>query len=785
MRDLIEQLATQYASDLDTQLDSGNGQRSIQNPVLFLFIGDNSLEALQAVYSLNERQWKNHAGALYLHASSGKTLSEPRVYGCRLPEPLAGRQTLRSDIYSQFYQQEPLRVEINKVMKKVSIHLAEAGGHCPSVQHVNIAVVTRADDPANVLVPELVLLMKSYLSEVFKYVSIDLYALIQEKSSGDDFGFSASLSVSFLEELTNYQRSDYRFKESLQVTEDHVTLEVAHAGSPLFSLIYLLSDKNERGLFAENGQKDNYEIISRLVLLNNKPAEPELGEGNESYNKHQFTRSITVDNVQTAFATAGFSKVKQPKDAIALTVLSHVYDDLLERMKTAPLPDPAGLMERLELAPRHILRSVQSILPDGGKLDEMTGLMATGVSYAELRSMTLREAEHALFQGSSQAFFEMHFEQRARKQLESLQIKEKFARLFRETVAEDPRCGPYAACQLTSGNETLPTIRGELLARIRETARLLEETRAEWEDLYRQRVEQQDFKKGGFFTREKDRIRNFIRHLLPLVYGKRYELLGLEMELRLLRDCEQQAEELHRQLAEEWGQLERQQKQLRELAQKSVKEATDYLGKNIDQYYGTLVREAIRSLEAKKGPLFYWEDRYLGQKASILNGGQTESSALIERLSALCRQEILSSPLFALAFEDELLARANVAVAYENRDVLTKEELFEDLDRALEERASVHVEVFHFSQKHRYEEKYFFADIDSDFIQYVMQKGQGLRTCKQGCIHEAGTSGIEKLHLMGGFGLGDLMYYRNNKKYYDSYVANGFVFHRREKGVSI
>lgn len=834
MREGIEQLATTYATGLHSQQDSENGQRSILNPVLFLFVGDDSLEALQAVYALNERQWENHAGALYLHAGTGcgtgqgtgcgtshgtgysashgtgygpgpGTSDGPghstspttgqgtastaghadRIYTCPLPRLQTARHTLRRDLYQQFYERETLRIEMNKIMKKVSIHLAEAAKHCPQVQHVNLAVVARADDPATVLMPELVLLMKSYLAEVFKYVTVDLYTLIQEKSSGEEFGFSASLGVSFLEELTAYQESGYRFREVLQVTEDHVTLEVAHEG-PLFSLMYLLSDKNERGLFADRGQQENYELISRLVLLNNKPAESELEEGNESYNKHQFTRSIGADSGHAAFATAGLSRVRQPREAIALTVLAHVCDDFLQRMKETALPDMAELLEELELTPRHIQREVRSLLPDGSKLDEMSGLMTAGISYAELMGMTLKEAEQALFRGSSQAFFDRHFAERARSQLEHLQKQRRLTGLLRDIVVDEPRWGLYAACLLTSAPETgsaKSSIRAELLARIRETTRLLEETRAEWEELYRERVEQQDWKLGGIFTREKERVRSLIRHLLPHLYEKRYELLGLELELELLKSYEQEVEELHDRLRQDWERLEALQRQLRELAEKHVSEASDYLGKNIHEYYGMIAREALASLEARRGPFFYWEDRSAVPPSRIVQA--VDASVLIERLTELCRREIWSRAPFALPFEDELLARANVAVAYENREVLTKEELFADLYRALEERAAVHVEIFHFSQKHRYEEKYFFADNRSEFIQYVIGREQGIRTCKQGYLHEAGKSGIEKLNLMGGFAKNDLMYYRNNKKYYDSYVANGFAFHRREEGVSI
>lgn len=93
--------------------------------------------------------------------------------------------------------------------------------------------------------------------------------------------------------------------------------------------------------------------------------------------------------------------------------------------------------------------------------------------------------------------------------------------------------------------------------------------------------------------------------------------------------------------------------------------------------------------------------------------------------------------------------------------------------------------MFHFLQKHRYEEKYLFADIHNDFVQYVLRKDEGIRTYKQGCIHEEQKSGIEKMNLMGGFGMEDLMFYRNNKKYHASYVESGFVFDRTgEEGAS-
>ncbi|MNG34051.1 hypothetical protein D3C84_1204490 [compost metagenome] len=44
-------------------------------------------------------------------------------------------------------------------------------------------------------------------------------------------------------------------------------------------------------------------------------------------------------------------------------------------------------------------------------------------------------------------------------------------------------------------------------------------------------------------------------------------------------------------------------------------------------------------------------------------------------------------------------------------------------------------------------------------------------------MHERRSSGVEKLNLMGGFHLEDLMYYRNGKVYYETYLQNGYEFH--------
>ena len=44
-------------------------------------------------------------------------------------------------------------------------------------------------------------------------------------------------------------------------------------------------------------------------------------------------------------------------------------------------------------------------------------------------------------------------------------------------------------------------------------------------------------------------------------------------------------------------------------------------------------------------------------------------------------------------------------------------------------------------------------------------------------VSDQRNSVIEKLQLMGGFKLQDLVYIRSAKRYYDAYKTQGYVFH--------
>jgi hypothetical protein len=207
-------------------------------------------------------------------------------------------------------------------------------------------------------------------------------------------------------------------------------------------------------------------------------------------------------------------------------------------------------------------------------------------------------------------------------------------------------------------------------------------------------------------------------------------------------------------------------------------DSDDDLDRNIAQYYSRVNDLITAKLQEKRGPHFFLNERFFKNLNSYLEDDQPE--ILLERLLVVCDREVLTHQEFHRTFEDELLERANVMTDYENREILSKEELFQKLYLRLDESSSIHIEVFNYTQANRYEEKYYFGDFNSQFMRFAMDKDLGMQW-KVGCAHEKKSSGIEKLTLMGGFTLKDLMFYRNGEKYYKKYIENGYEFHTKAK----
>ncbi|TVX88137.1 transcription initiation factor TFIID [Paenibacillus agilis] len=830
MKQLLQQFADEYASAEEKLSGLADDQSSIHYPTLFLFIGDKSAEAVEQIARINAKKWDNSAGVMYVHIASEQegelrrgqqehglyetsqtqginrqmdqgqeqelSLKQARLFDSdaaqraqdsigtsirRITLPIDKLQhnqskSLRPDIYGKWQQDERQLFEMNRTLRQVSRHISDYGRLYSSFDRIHLAVVTRVDDPMNVLVPEITLLAQSIFSQSFKSVQMDMYALLSERDQIDAFGTSSCYGVAFLRELEHLQAADYALSAPLHVTEDGIRIPISHGPAPLFDLVYVLSDKNERGISAASDMQDNYEMICHMSLLKNRKSKDaaydQYASFATSYNNAAFKNNMMTEDGRQGYVSAGFSKVKRPNESIALTVLYHFYKQLLERLQAAPDWSSREKLALLGLSTDKVALQVNEAIPDASRINDMNGIMTHDVSFSRLKQLSLREAEEALFGEGCKLYFRDNFVRSASSYMEQLDVRTKLHATMQKQAAEHPNLNVFHWYEWTNEHEETASVWKDVRARIRDLSRELELAQAELDQLYMEKADSLSFQRLPFM--DKHNVRGFVRSFCQTIYSKKLELLHTETELQFMRRYETELEQLHAESARQVQQMRELEHLLHEAALESIRTADDYIGQNIMEYYERVTSDVMQEIEAKRGAMIFFDERYVGHMPDLLHVGREH---LLRKLMEVCRVHVLTAAPFHQTFEEELLRRSNVAISYDDKDVLSKEELFKRLYRTLEEQANIHIRLLDYTHEHRYEEKYFFGDCTSEFIRYAQRADEGSRLYKLGTVHEKRSSGVEKLNLMGGFHVEDLMYYRNGRVYYDSYVQNGYTFH--------
>lgn len=786
----LEKYAAQYAAEQERQGSLGDGRSSIHYPALFLFVGDLVEPAMAAVREINQLKWDNGEGVVYLQVGTegreeqgGREHRDSSEDGqvTRHLLPLSTEQTgrpsktMRKDVHRRFHDSEQALFGLNRTLRRVSNRIAEYGRLYSSFDRIYVTVVTRADDPLNVLLPELTKLTENILAQSFKSVQTDLHVLVSEMDQVDSFGYASAAGLAFLRELDYMQALDYTFSGNLLVTEDGISIPVVHPSSPLFDLVYILSDKNERGTGVTGGWIENAEIICRICLLKNRKQDPDaLGAvastGANTYNNTSFKNNIRTTSDQHGYASAGFAEIRRPNQPIALAVLYHLYRYLLDLMRQEPDWSMKDKFAFFGLDASSVERKVEGLLPEHDLVGGMSGIMTHNVSFSDLKPLSLREAERALFGQGAEAYFRDNMVRPAEERLRQRSSQSSLLRRAEQSRTEYPEIGYF---QWASWSDSSPgSVREALLGLIRDKSVQLESARALLEQRQQEQVEDQPIKRALF--RDKQNVRNLIDCLLERVYVPKTELLRLENELQLLRLYDSEMEQLHTFSRSITTALESLERTLREAAEERIAAADEYIGQNVMEYYGKVTEALIADLEAKRGRDVWFEERYMGDINRLAAEG---NERLLQRLMEVCHALLLRAEPLRLPFEEELLQRANVTITYGDKNVLTRDDLFRRLYRTLEDQAVVRIRVFDYTQEHRYEEKYFFGDHHSAFMDYAAHAEETSRIYKLGVVYEERSSGVEKLNLMGGFHLEDLMVYRNGKVYYDSYTENGYELH--------
>lgn len=786
----LEKYAAQYAAEQERQGSLGDGRSSIHYPALFLFVGDLVEPAMAAVREINQLKWDNGEGVVYLQiGTEGREEQGGREHRDSSEDgqvtrhilPLSTEQTgrpsktMRKDVHRRFHDSEQALFGLNRTLRRVSNRIAEYGRLYSSFDRIYVTVVTRADDPLNVLLPELTKLTETILAQSFKSVQTDLHVLVSEMEQVDSFGYASAAGLAFLRELDYMQALDYTFSGNLLVTEDGISIPVVHPSSPLFDLVYILSDKNERGTGVSGGWTENAEIICRICLLKNRKQDPDaLGAvaitGANTYNNTSFKNNIRTTSDQHGYASAGFAEIRRPNQPIALAVLYHLYRYLLGLMRQEPEWSMKDKLAFFGLDASSVEHKVEGLLPEQDLVGGMSGIMTHNVSFSDLKPLSLREAERALFGQGAEAYFRDNMVRPAEERLRQRSSQSSLLRRAEQSRTEYPEIGYF---QWASWSDSSPgSVREALLGLIRDKSVQLESARALLEQRQQEQVEDQSIKRALF--RDKQNVRNLIDCLLERVYVPKTELLRLENELQLLRLYDSEMEQLHNFSRDVTTALEALERTLREAAEERIAAADEYIGQNVMEYYGKVTEALIADLEAKRGRDVWFEERYMGDINRLAAEG---NERLLQRLMEVCHTLLLTAEPLRLPFEEELLQRANVTITYGDKNVLTRDDLFRRLYRTLEDQAVVRIRVFDYTQEHRYEEKYFFGDHHSAFMDYAAHAEETSRIYKLGVVYEERSSGVEKLNLMGGFHLEDLMVYRNGKVYYDSYTENGYELH--------
>ncbi|UUZ96043.1 tubulin-like doman-containing protein [Paenibacillus sp. P25] len=240
---------------------------------------------------------------------------------------------MRSILPKALFRDDSKLAELNLQLRRLGDRIGECGRLYGSLQRLQLVVVTRADDPCNSLLPELTVLAKSVFAESFRTVSCDLFVLLKEKQTGGDYAYDAAAGVSFLYELDQLQSRSFRLEAEPLVTADGLRSPAVHPASPLFDTAYLIGDKDERGLFAEDGTAACSGIISRLGFLRCAQA-GDADPRHRPYNHQQFKQNMMPPGAAEGhYASAGLAKVTRPDRAIALTVLHLLHRRSLRLMQ--------------------------------------------------------------------------------------------------------------------------------------------------------------------------------------------------------------------------------------------------------------------------------------------------------------------------------------------------------------------------------------------------------------------------------------------------------------------
>ncbi|WP_027623028.1 hypothetical protein [Clostridium lundense] len=768
MNKILMDFANNYALNMDRKIFSKDAQRNSQNPILFVFIGDGVSEAASFINNIKDR-WNNGDGIVFINISTKNIEDNINIVNFQIPYELQDKKTLRKNIKDRFYNDSNLLENLNKKLTTVRDKILSSGEMFNSFETLSISVVTAADDPLNIILPELSMLIKKRMMEVFKSSLMDLYVLIKEQNIEDEF-YSKAFAVSFFREIEYIQSKNFIFNEKIDIYGEERKLAVEERG-PVFYITYLLEEKNEKGLITKRSMENNYEIISYISLLKNIRIDEETYSDveNQYYDNTRFKVNInsnSLENGKNIYATGGLAKVKRPNEAIAASVTRAFYENMLNKMILFSKKDKNFIENILKIHEDDLSLIAEELMPKAVEVNDMMSIMTSKLKN-DIYKLSIREAEEILYGSRCEEFFTQNFVKNAKSNLEYMNLKDRIKNSIYKDVIKNEALGVYSAWAWTLEE-------GQGIRCIRECRNLLKKNiqnvNKNIENMYENRAVEGFNIKSIFFKDEK--VKEVKKNIFD-VYEKKVELLKLQIIDEVLEEYENSLLKINEETSIYIKGLNEINKLLKDYEDEVVKKQDEYTGQNIKAYYENVVKNIVLQMEKIQGEGFYFKDKYIGNVYDILKQGQ---EFLFQKLIQFCSKYILCNEEFYKPFEEEFNKRANVDIMDCNSKVLSKEELYKKLFNILDENSAYKAYIMNYDVR-AYEEKYFFGDYESNFIKYAFHFDREIRNHKIGYIHEKRASGIEKLSLMGGFAAKDVVYIKNAFECYKYCLEKEYELH--------
>lgn len=770
MEEVLKNFVEKYDLKVEKTIYDGDTKRNVNNPILFLFIGDSTEDAYEYIRNSIDKKWDNGRGAVFINVSTKSVKDTDNSFNIQLHEDFKNKKTLRKDIRDRFYSNKEDLKNLNGKITEARDKLLSEGDMFNSFDSINISVITTSKEPLNVILTEVTVLLKKRMLEVFKLSSADLYVLIKSQNLEDEV-YEGAVTVGFFREVEYFQKDNFRFKEDIAVYGDETQLNVTWEG-PLFYLTYVLEEKNEKGIIPKGSMDNNYEIISYINLMKNREASSNAYSDTENqyYDNNIFKSNISYDNSMNRYISAGLSQVRRPNSAIAISVLGAFYERMLKEMNTLSKKQQEFINEILKIDEASIELQVEEILPEGVTIEDMQGIMTDNLKQVEkkISSFNLREIEEKLYDDRCEKFFFENFQKPSEESVKNCDLENNMRTLIRKNILEDNKLNLYCAFNWTSEEgETVNYIRNRRDSILKFVSKLNDEIK----DIYETRFAP-SFGIKSFFSKGAQ-VKEAQEKIFLDIYGRKLEILKLNISKKILDIYEDILLKVHSEISSYINRVKDIGQTIKSCENKVIEKQDKYTAQNVRAYYKNVVNDILDKLEKNFGKAFYLEDKYLGNTVENL---KESDEKFLGKIIYFCTKYILSEDQFKKSFEEEFNERANVNVPNLETKVLSKEELYRKLYDMLDKNSALKIYIMNYDVK-PYMEKYFFGDYSSDFIKYAFDFDRKTRNYKIGYIDEIKSSGIEKLNLMGGFEAKDIIYVRNSMEFYNYCMENGYLIH--------